>query len=396
MESYNHTIVENILKEIDSDIRVISVSKNPDFDKRVFFGKLSKNHVECKVEIPEELLEDINDCSEPDTSYYLNLIQMLKYRLLIQLQACEVIPFTSEPFLMDIFSENEGKGKIGVRFYAENYEIFQDGLKKISGYLQTRKSKHEELKLGKFKYEDDMSHVQKMISAREEKVAQHGQIDFEDSISVNSRKHLKAASIAELNFYEKEIKQVEHPKGIKDSIAQKMKTILNLLRNPILEVNPPEYMLDYMTKQMNILPPKGTTKEYDVVLSFAGEDRKHADQLANLLRADNFSVFYDKYEESNLWGKNLYEYLSDIYSKRGRYCVMFISQHYASKLWPNLERKAAQEKAFKKHREYILPIRIDDTKIPGLLETVAYQDVREKSIDDIYAILKHKLNHDQN
>jgi hypothetical protein len=92
-----------------------------------------------------------------------------------------------------------------------------------------------------------------------------------------------------------------------------------------------------------------------------------------------------------LWGKNLYEHLTEVYSKLGRYCVMFLSKHYAAKQWPTLERRAAQERAFKENREYILPLRLDDTEIPGILDTVSYQDLREKTIEKIYDILKKKL-----
>ena len=65
--------------------------------------------------------------------------------------------------------------------------------------------------------------------------------------------------------------------------------------------------------------------EYDVALSFAGEDRQHAEELANLLESIGYKVFYDKYEQSRLWGKDLYAHLSSIYKDKARYCVMFLS-----------------------------------------------------------------------
>jgi hypothetical protein len=56
---------------------------------------------------------------------------------------------------------------------------------------------------------------------------------------------------------------------------------------------------------------KGDLK-YDVALSFAGEDRQIAARLAKLLKGRDISVFYDKYEQANLWGKDLYEHLADV------------------------------------------------------------------------------------
>ncbi len=111
---------------------------------------------------------------------------------------------------------------------------------------------------------------------------------------------------------------------------------------------------------------------YDIVLSFAGEDRYYAETLANMLLNQGLKVFYDKYEEASLWGKNLYDYLTDIYQNKAHYCIMLLSRYYAAKLWTNLEQQAAQARAFQENQEYILPIRLDDTAIPGILPTIAY------------------------
>ena len=132
--------------------------------------------------------------------------------------------------------------------------------------------------------------------------------------------------------------------------------------------------------------------EYDVALSFAGEDRQKARELADLLESGRYHVFYDEYEQATLWGKNIYEHLSSVYKDKARYCVMFLSQHYAQKLWPNHERQNAQARAFEENKEYILPIRIDDTDIPGFLSTVGYLDLRSMPIEKIYKILIDKLS----
>src|SRR5258708_1039058 len=58
---------------------------------------------------------------------------------------------------------------------------------------------------------------------------------------------------------------------------------------------------------------------YDVALSFAGEDRNYANALAEALRHRQLNVFYDEYEKTTLWGKNLYTYLSDIYQNKAHY-----------------------------------------------------------------------------
>lgn len=131
--------------------------------------------------------------------------------------------------------------------------------------------------------------------------------------------------------------------------------------------------------------------KYDVTLSFAGEDRAHAEALAERLRAVGVKVFYDLYEAASLWGKDLYEHLHSIYSEQASHCVIFVSEHYAKKLWTTHERKAAQERALRERGgEYILPIRIDETRLPGLSETIGYVSISE-GIDRIAEMLLVKL-----
>lgn len=131
--------------------------------------------------------------------------------------------------------------------------------------------------------------------------------------------------------------------------------------------------------------------KFDIALSFAGEDREYVDKVATSLRTRGISVFYDLFEEENLWGKNLYDYLSDIYQNQARYTIMFISEAYKKKLWTNHERQAMQSRAFQESQEYILPARFDDTEIIGVLPTVGYVDLRTKNAEDFVQIIERKL-----
>lgn len=133
-------------------------------------------------------------------------------------------------------------------------------------------------------------------------------------------------------------------------------------------------------------------QKYDVALSFAAEDRKYPKELAELLKAGGYQPFYDENELADLWGKNLYDYLSSVYKDRARYCVMFLSKHYERKLWTNHERQMAQARAFKENREYILPVRLDDTEIPGIPPTIGYLDLRSMTIEEVYEVLDNKLS----
>lgn len=130
---------------------------------------------------------------------------------------------------------------------------------------------------------------------------------------------------------------------------------------------------------------------YDIAISFAGEDRQVAEEIATLLKLHDISVFYDDFEKAELWGKDLYEYLARIYSKDARHCIIIISSHYAKKLWTTHERKNAQERAFRDNEDYILPVRLDDTALPGIRDTVGYIDLRKTSIKELINLVLKKL-----
>lgn len=133
------------------------------------------------------------------------------------------------------------------------------------------------------------------------------------------------------------------------------------------------------------------SKKYQIALSFAGEDRPYVESVAHALVSAGITVFYDDFEKVTLWGKNLYDYLSDIYRNQASLCVLFLSEHYARKRWTSLERQAAQARAFSESTDYILPVRFDDTEIPGIHSTVGYISLRHLSPQELARMLALKL-----
>ena len=131
--------------------------------------------------------------------------------------------------------------------------------------------------------------------------------------------------------------------------------------------------------------------KYDFGLSFAGEDRAYAEELAQLLKDERVKVFYDNDEEANLWGQNLYQKFQQIYGHDCRFFIPFVSKNYIEKRWPKHELNQAQARDFKSDVEYILPLRLDDAELPGLNETTAYLDLRTKSIEEVSQLCLAKL-----
>jgi len=127
--------------------------------------------------------------------------------------------------------------------------------------------------------------------------------------------------------------------------------------------------------------PRLSSYDFDIAVSFAGEDRGIIQKYCDILCSHGLKVFYDKYEQIGLWGANLYDKLDEVYRTKALFCVIFISKHYATKVWTNHERKSAQARALQENREYVLPVRLDDTEIQGIPPTVGYVDLRKMSIE---------------
>ena len=132
-----------------------------------------------------------------------------------------------------------------------------------------------------------------------------------------------------------------------------------------------------------------------MTVSFAGEDRPTVERFVRLLRRNGVRVFYDSWEQADLWGTDLYQRLDTIYRSAAQYCLVFVSEHYVKKKWSSHELKSAQARAFTEDSEYILPIRLDDSELPGLPPTVAYIDARTTPLPEICHMFVSKLGLDR-
>lgn len=134
-----------------------------------------------------------------------------------------------------------------------------------------------------------------------------------------------------------------------------------------------------------------TDFDFHVAISFAGENRDIAQNMAEQLKDKGVKVFYDNDFQDELWGKDGYTYLSNIYSNRSFFVIPLISKNYEKKVWPRHEIKNAFAKALHLEREYILPVKIDDTEIFGIPSTIGYLDLRQIKIEKLVALLCQKL-----
>jgi len=138
-------------------------------------------------------------------------------------------------------------------------------------------------------------------------------------------------------------------------------------------------------------PRAGPEWRWDVALSFAGAQRHYVEQVAAALKARGVRYFYDNDEQLELWGKSLAEVLPAIYGEQAAAVVMFVSAEYAARDWTQLERRSALARAVRERREYVLPARFDDTKLPGLLPDVSYVELFNKTPQQFAAMIAGKL-----
>jgi len=131
--------------------------------------------------------------------------------------------------------------------------------------------------------------------------------------------------------------------------------------------------------------------DYDIALSFSGDERPIASKVANILSENGIRVFYDEYFDDYLWGKFLPDTLQDVYKNRAKYCVIFISESYKENVMTNVERRAAVERAIREPNEYILPVRVDETVLPSISEDTVYFDLRHNSVEKLCNLILKKL-----
>lgn len=133
------------------------------------------------------------------------------------------------------------------------------------------------------------------------------------------------------------------------------------------------------------------THDFDVAVTFAGEDRSFVQDVVTRIKSGGLSVFFDEDSKVEMWGEDLTEYFANVYERRARYAVMFISAHYAQKAWTQLERRSVLARALESNAAYLLPVRLDSTELPGVRSTVAYLEASREGAEGIADAIRAKV-----
>ncbi len=130
---------------------------------------------------------------------------------------------------------------------------------------------------------------------------------------------------------------------------------------------------------------------YDVALSYAGEQLDYVKKVAASLRRRRVRVFFAKNEIVKMWGENLVVFLQQVFEKGCRYCVMFSSREYKRKFYPTVERESALSDAVKFMEKRILPVRFDDTELPGLPGATCYVKTVDYEPSQLAKLISEKI-----
>jgi len=115
---------------------------------------------------------------------------------------------------------------------------------------------------------------------------------------------------------------------------------------------------------------------YDVALSFAGEQRRYVKKIYNALNKKGLKVFYDESPEVQAahLGKRFTEIAQRIYGETADFVVLFVSREYIAKQWPYLEAAYVLDRMRAElfQGNNVLIGKFDDVDLPGFPREIMY------------------------
>lgn len=127
-------------------------------------------------------------------------------------------------------------------------------------------------------------------------------------------------------------------------------------------------------------------ENYDVALSFAGEDRAYADHLRDALEDLGHAVFYDMAAQHRILGEDVEAYLGPIYNSGSRFVVAILGEMYGRKRWTLFESDQYRDRIEKGEvlpiwSTKVPPLPTDEMRKRGGLDFDPDGDLRKQAID---------------
>lgn len=151
-----------------------------------------------------------------------------------------------------------------------------------------------------------------------------------------------------------------------------------------------------LKKEISVNKTSGGPYKYDFAISYSGDQYPKAQKLYNLLKNESRVFFYVANDTvPQMIGVDLSKVLRNIYGPDSKYVIALVSDRYLSTDYTNFEFNIAQAEQMKRNDTHVLPLRLDNTIIPGIKSTVAYLDGTKMSLEEISKILLNKLKSNQ-
>lgn len=140
--------------------------------------------------------------------------------------------------------------------------------------------------------------------------------------------------------------------------------------------------------------PNSPPRRFRVALSFPGEKRTFVRSVAEHLALNLGSerVLYDEYYESEFARPDLDIYLQSLYHNDADLIAVFLCNDYERKEWPGLEWRAIRDLIKKRQASTVMPLRFDDTEVPGLFSIDGYVWIGERSPQTIADVIIRRLD----
>ncbi len=130
--------------------------------------------------------------------------------------------------------------------------------------------------------------------------------------------------------------------------------------------------------------------KYDVALSYTYNDQAIAREIAESLKKENLSVFFDEHVSAKLWGRDLFDYLNKVYSD-SKVCIVLLSKSYSESQWTHNELRNLLAHSINRPSFSILPLHIGDAPIPKGLTHFAYVEWRNTSSQELAQMVKERI-----
>ncbi|MCL4203945.1 MAG: TIR domain-containing protein [Pirellulaceae bacterium] len=148
------------------------------------------------------------------------------------------------------------------------------------------------------------------------------------------------------------------------------------------------------------MPTRPWPEKFLVAFSLAGPQRELVRAIAEAVeqRLGHGTVFFDEWYEHYLAGEGADLKLQKIYGTQSTLAVLCVSKDYDDRPWTRAEYEAIRARMFKarasrdqRERLAVLPLRVGDGDVEGILETTIAPDVRERSAAEVAQLIGDRL-----